>query len=207
MRRGNQVDPWPWRRSILAAIFLVVIVTVLPAMTSAQVAAPDPAECRIEPRTLPPPVPTTEAISDSVTASPFTVPTGTPVADDDAEAIRATVHEAVACANAGDWLRAFALFTDHYLEARFTGADAWTEDDFELFVATPATTAAAPDRLIIIAVSNIVRLPDGRAGATVTTQNAQQRFVDYLYFVEIGDRWLIDEIVQLSSPAPATPES
>lgn len=68
----------------------------------------------------------------------------------------------LACQNAGEPLRAWALFTDGYLVRLLARQPGSLPDT----LATPAPPAANPARLVEI--KDARRLPDGRSGATVT---------------------------------------
>lgn len=53
--------------------------------------------------------------------TPFSAPEGEPAGEAETEAVRATAREIVACLNAGDYRRVYALYTDDYLTRNFTG--------------------------------------------------------------------------------------
>ncbi len=212
----------------------VIIVTVIAAelIVSAPAAAqdatpsalpitPDPAGCLVEPRTIddlytllgtPVPAPPEARQSMSTPASSSTevsLPAGEPADSATATAITATIVEAYACFNAGDYLAAFALYSDDALQ-RFTEQEPFTEDIAAFFLATPE---AFPEnfRSSVLAVRDARVLPDGRVGALVDTNDPtappEGADVDFVVFVEQEGRYLIDEeITDLEgSPAAGTP--
>jgi hypothetical protein len=182
---------------------------------------PDPAACLVEPRTIddlygllgtPVPVSAQEEPSESSPASDPTevsLPAGEPADSAAVTAITATIVEAYACFNAGDYLRAFALYSDGAL-LRFTEQGPFTEDIAAFFLATPETF---PEefRSSVLAVREARVLSDGRVGALVDTDDPtsppEGTDVDFVIFVEQGGRYLIDEeITDLEgSSAAGTP--
>ena len=182
---------------------------------------PDPAECRVEPRTidelhaqLGTPVPAPPEAPQSMSTpvggpTAVSLPEGEPADTATVAAITATAVEAYACFNAGDYLRAFALYSDGAL-LRFAEQAPFTEDIAAFFLATPQ---AFPEefRSSVLAVREARVLPDGRVGALVDTDDPtsppEGTDVDFVIFVEQGGRYLIDEeITDLEgSPAAGTP--
>jgi len=164
--------------------------------------------CNVEPRAFPLPTETPIGVitPGPVETTPFALPTGEPVDDSTATAISATIAESIACRNAGDFRRAYALFTDRFI-AHLLGAPDTLDPDLLARLAGPPTPVAGGDRLAVGDVARIERLADGRVGAIVVTQNREEVFADYLYLVEANGRWQIDEVVALSRKprASATP--
>ena len=170
--------------------------------------APAAAECRIAPRSLasfqglatPAATPAAPPVLGAAG-----LPTGTPADPETAAAIAAAARELIACVNAGDFLRAFALFNDAYLRST-TGPEVMSQQLYDLF-ATPAPRT--PERqIILVAVRDPRLLPDGRAGALVTvidpTTTTQGEMTSFLIFVRSGDRWLLDGSIE-DLPSAATP--
>jgi len=173
-------------------------------MESPTVPAPD--RCLVEPRPLPIVV---EPPLGEVTPAPaqptvFAIPDGEPVDAAIAEALETTVRESLVCRNEGDFLRAYALFSDRFVAALLGPPDA-IDPDLVARLSAPPTPVAKADRLSFGSLSEARRLADGRVGAIVVTQNAEEMFADYLFFIESGGRWLIDERVFLSDKPVATP--
>lgn len=208
--------------AVIAAVLTVrAPVAAQDATPVALPVTPDPAACLVAPRTiddlyalLGTPVPAApeaeESESTPAGGSPeVSLPTGEPADSATVAAITATIVEAYACFNAGDYLSAFALYSDDALQ-RFTEQGPFTEDIAAFFLATPE---AFPEnfRSSVLAVRDVRVLPDGRIGALVDTNDPtsppEGTDVDFVVFVEQGDRYLIDEeITDLEgSPAAGTP--
>ncbi|MDQ3412344.1 MAG: nuclear transport factor 2 family protein [Chloroflexota bacterium] len=182
---------------------------------------PDPAACLVAPRTIddlygllgtPVPVSAQEEPSESIPASgpiEVSLPAGEPADSTTVTAITATIVEAYACFNAGDYLAAFALYSDDALQ-RFTAQGPFTEDIAAFFLATPEPF---PEdfRSSVLAVRDVRVLADGRVGALVDTNDPtsppEGADVDFVVFIEQEGRYLIDEeITDLEgSPAAGTP--
>jgi hypothetical protein len=113
------------------------------------------------------------------------------------------VRESVACRNAGDFLRAYALFTDRFL-AQLLGPPDAIDPDLIARLTVPPTAVPEPQQLALGSVTEIRRLADGRVGAIVVTQDQTMVYADYLYFAQVDDRWLIDERVYLANDDVAT---
>jgi len=174
--------------------------------------APSADECTIEPRRLPldleTPVAGTEAAAspDVAQGTPTAaVPPG-PVDDDTLDAITDTVRQAIACQNAGEVLREFALYTDAFLVRYFASPDALSERDVATAAADPAPVAAE-EQLAFVELRDARRLDDGRVRAVVVTEGTEGTFTDRLTFAEVDDRWLIDEFVAVAPPPTATAEA
>jgi hypothetical protein len=109
----------------------------------------------------------------------------------------------LACANGGDVLRKYALFSDRYLRALFTGPDAAYMPAFEQKALNPRQPLP-DDWLSLITVGEVEVLPDERARARVVTSSGGNRYEDVLIFVEVDGAWRIDAAILLS-PRPGTP--
>ena len=186
------------------------------APAAAQVASPAaspepgsrPGDCDVAPRPLPlfpPATPGTGGATPAplATATPFALPAG-PAADDaTVAAVNAVVAEAVACRNAGDWPRAYALFSDAML-VRLFGGPQTVNPETQAALAAPPQKVPRPERLKLLAVSDVRVAPDGRVAAVVRTESIDGTFDDLLFFVPGPDGLLVDEAVAIPPPA-ATP--
>lgn len=162
---------------------------------------PSPTECTLKPRAAEPLLgllgtPSDEAIyAPEVEPIVVSVPVGQPADSEIQIAITATVREHFACFNAGDVRRAFALVTDDFLR-RFAAEGSLTAQDIAFFMAEPEPVPVA-DRTTLLAITDVSVLATGRAGAFVVTDD---RFNNadtvYMIFVQQGDRWLIEEIIE-----------
>ena len=164
---------------------------------------PDPAECTVEPR------PVEEAVALVAQATPaaaaaaepaetVAVPVGELADAETVAGVTATVREVYACFNAGDVARAFALVTDDVLRG-FAEEDPIPEEEVRAFLgATPAAVPAA-QRVAILAITDVVRLPGGRAGALVAVADPaipEGPETIHFTFERRGDRWLIAAVVE-----------
>jgi len=119
-------------------------------------------------------------------------------------AVAATAREYIACNNAGDFPRLLALISDSYLPHLLAGADL-TDPAVIARLDREPEPLPATDRTVLIAVGEVRLLPDGRAAATVTGDDptsSDPAKAPLLVFVQEGDRWLIDQIVE-DEPTPA----
>ncbi len=123
------------------------------------------------------------------------VPAGTPAPTDVEDAVRAVVREYVACQNAGELLRAYALYTDDYLARLFLRQGLWGRGTYDGL----ATPMPDDDRepTAIHDIRDVRVLPDGRTGATVTIVYASIPMPKTFFFtfVETADGWAIDDIL------------
>lgn len=167
----------------------------------------DPAECQVEPRA-------TEDIeqlvgsSDQATeATPSAAEAGSLEGEDaDAatvEAVTATYRELVACLNAGEFLRVYALYTDDYLRRTL----AQSGHDLEQLQATPA-----PDQeqnTALVGVSNVRTIDGGRVVARIETSSAPEGgnvLIDAI-LEPVDDRYLIVDETVVDVADGATPEA
>jgi hypothetical protein len=137
--------------------------------------------------------------------APFSVPEGDPAGEAEVEAVTLTVRELVACLNAADYRRVYALYTEEYLLRTFGG------QGIDVLQATPEP-APASGQHALIGIDDVITLEDGRLAARVELSSAPEAppVTTYLVFAQVGDRWLIDEETVLEHAAgddPGTPDS
>lgn len=171
---------------------------------------PDPMDCRIEPRTVEElisfiPTGGSTPVPAAASPTPFVAPEGEPADPEAAAGVTETAEELVACINANDFLRVFALFTDDYLQ-RSIAVEGMTEEGLGFLAAD--LEPRSPEERDAVSVRDIRVLPDGRIGAFVIVRNpaAEGGSADFTIFVEEDDRYLIDEVVSLGPGASATPQ-
>lgn len=170
---------------------------------------PAPGECMIEPRepqffpvgvghvapATPLPLPATPAAA-------FVVPDSDPVTPEIEAAVTATVRESIACRNANQMLRAYALFTEPMIGSLF-GGPATIDPEIRALIQQGDDLGPLPkrQRVALLQVSEVGHRPDGRIGAIVTTGTVDRIFQDYLVFAyeSASGRWLIDEVVLLAN--------
>lgn len=200
----------------VACVFLGTGVLVTPAV--AQEASPatgeivDPTECLVEPRTdayllgfvATPASGATPAPDVAGSPAPFTEPEGEPASDAEIEAVTLSVRELLACLNAADYRRVYALYTEQYLARNFAGLPR------ERVLVTPAAGAAVTENALID-IENVIVLPDGRLAARIelASGSAAQPVSLYAVFAQVEDRWLIDEetVLEAAGGGEATPDS
>jgi len=152
------------------------------------------------------------------TAPAFALPDGEPADEETVAAITATVREAIACTNTGNFLLVLAFVTDDYVRETSEG-EPLTEEDAAFYEATPPPLPE-DQYLTLHAVREVRVLGDGRVGALVESQNPttipgdrDTIDVDFFIFVEEDGRYLIDESVENledqfpPESEPATPEA
>lgn len=183
------------------------------ATPGTELGPPTAAECQITPRSeaeIAALAATPEATpAPPAPAEPAALPEGAPADATTIAGLLQTAREVIACAEAGDLGRLLALYTDEYI-AREILAD---EPVPVVPGHRPAGTPQPPSPPAVIDLTPVILearlLPDGRAVALVTTVEPGAA-VDVVWFVQVGDRWLIDEIrpaliepgTPLASPLP-----
>ncbi len=122
-----------------------------------------------------------------------TLPAGTSADLVIAEAMEQTIQHWLACQNAGEPLRAWALFSDGYL-FRLLSREGMP-DLVASPIATPGAGISGGARLVEIQGER--QLPDGRHGAIVTIDypSVPMPKTFFFYFTETNGRLLIDGIL------------
>lgn len=200
-----------WDRPTIFAVLVLTCVALCltfsvpnaQATRQADPDATDPAQCQIEPRSVPLLDGTPPAVPVAEQPDPES---GAPADAAIVRGITSTITEVTACANASQPLRAFALVTDDFLAREFVGDGAADVIESSARLERPATAADPIDYLNVVAIEDVVVFPDDRVGAIVVTANSATTFRDYLVFVEGDTRWLIDASFSLDT-IPATPNS
>ena len=136
---------------------------------------------------------TSSIATPAATTAGQVLPEGTPVSATTAAAIERTVQSWLACQNAGEPLRGWALFSDGYLY-RLLSRQGMPE-----LVATPPAARSEDARggARLVEIRGARRLLDGRHGAivTVTYPSVPMPKTFFFYFTEGDDRLLIDGIL------------
>jgi hypothetical protein len=198
-------------RTILATLTILIAGLAGSIGTAAQEASPpaSPAAngCTVAPRPAdeliplwfgPDGTPAATPMPSSPAASEADLPQGEPADADTIAAITAVAQQVIACANAGEYGRWFALFTDH-AAAQLGPEPGQTEADARAFLTTPQPVPAG-EREAFVDLSDIRVLPDGRVGALLDVEGEPPTFV---YFVQQDGQWLVDDLIFL--PGEATP--
>jgi hypothetical protein len=117
-------------------------------------------------------------------------------------ALHQVVRELLYCANSGQLLHGFALYSDPYL-FRFMDGIGLSEKEFrETFGAIPARPRDEWDHLNLL--TDVVLLPDGRIEATATYVDGNglpSNGIERYRFLRVDSVWQIDDI----TPLDATP--
>jgi plastocyanin len=202
----------PASARLLAVLAMLSMMLFAHPVVIAQDATPaageviDPAECQVEPRPIEEIEQLIGTASEEADATPDAAQAGSMEGEDADEAtvqaVTQTYRELVACLNAGEFLRIYALYTDDYL--RRTLADSGM--DLQQLQATPA-----PDRqevTALVGVSEVRQLAGGRVTARVETTSSPEGTASAVQSVleQVEDRYLIaDETVV--DAAAATPQA
>lgn len=203
-------------RRLLALYLIVLSAAAMPphragaqeATPAAFPLTPDPVECRVEPPQLgdlqmlvaTPAAMRGEQASASPT--PFAMPEGEPADEATRAEVLAVLREAVACINAGDYPRLFAFYGPNVIR-RFVEEGLQLEQVFTI----PVQELAPAQRTVIIEVQEVRLLPDGRVAALIIGDdptNENPAGPTLFFFARIGDRWLIDEFVQIGTAGTPT---
>jgi plastocyanin len=165
----------------------------------------DPAECQVEPRAVDEIEQLIGTAGEATEATPGAAQAGSMEGEDADEAtiqaVTQTYRELVACLNAGEFLRIYALYTDDYL--RRTLADSGM--DLQQLQATPA-----PDQreaTALVGVSDVRQLAGGRVTARVETTSSPEGTLSVIQGVlePVDDRYLIadETVVDAAAATPA----
>jgi hypothetical protein len=205
------------RRRLLVLLFVIAVATVPAAPLAAQSGTPatdaqGAASCAdVEPRDAEffralsgtPAAATAEganAQGAAATPTPFAMPEGEPADEAVLAEVTALYEQLIACLNAGEYLRAYALYSDEYLERNLS------EEILDTLQATPVP-AEESMQSEFGGVLEARLLEDGRVGALVSTSNPQSGEV--LVFAILrrdDDRMRIDEEQVVEAEGlPATP--
>ncbi len=163
---------------------------------------PDPAGCLVEPRSPDELIEiwfgeegspeATEAATESVT-----IPVGPPADEETVAGVIAIVDEVFSCFAAGDFARATALFTED-LTRTFGPEPGTPEEEVRAFLEATPEAGAAGEAGVIVAISDVMLLEDGRVGAFVVDRTEGRLSTVYAIFEQQGDRWLADEVIEFA---------
>jgi len=122
--------------------------------------------------------------------------TGEPADEATVEAVTATYRELVACLNAGDYLRIYALYTDDYVRRNLAEGG----QDLSQLLSTP--TPDRPQNTALVSVGNVRRLDGDRVAARVETfdPTVDGTIVIDALLVPAGDRYLIEAETVVDAP-------
>ena len=200
--------------TVMIAIAGLILGTIANQAALAQEATPpvgeviEPGECQIGPRAIEdleqligtPTADGAEATPDLTAIGPLT---GEAADQETVAAVTATYRELVACLNAGEYLRLYALYTEDYVQRTLAeGGEALAQLD-----ATPSPREEQQTALVSV---RDVRLVEGeRVAARVETYDPTVGgtiIIDAL-LVPSGDRYLIDAETVVDAPTLGAPEA
>lgn len=198
-----------WVGSLAVAIPLGLLgAGVGVAATVAQSTTPGPAACRSEPRSLPAilalvATPTGAAApAPGEERPPAGIERAGPAPRETIVAIRATLGEIEACFIAGEPLTALALFSDDFVRAFAASGSPAEVEEAIAELATPRSRAEVAIDVPSVRADDLRLLPDGRVGALLPPPDGMKPrggngdSSSFIVFIEVDDRWLIDELVQ-----------
>lgn len=169
--------------------------------------APDPAECVVAPRTAEEVAAIWNAgdyVPDSEIAAGI-FPTGTPAPDDVVIAVNATLRQLIACSNANDFARELALMTDDGTQFFAPEGDVPVDELTGFFEGLLATPVAVDDYEVLLPLTDVVVLDDGRVGALEADDSSDgEGHAVYVIFAEQDGVWLIDQITEIAGAATPT---
>jgi hypothetical protein len=165
---------------------------------------PPASACTVEPRTID----ELQALFADVTPgdsmpveTTATLTLGKPADAHSSQQVTAVIHQAIACLNAGDFGRFFALLTDHGIVTIFP----WVAEMLATEESAAEVMALDPPadeyRQIILGIGSISRLPNGSYSAVLVglDPNAgEQPTALYLIVVETEGVWRIDGAVDFN---------
>jgi hypothetical protein len=197
------VNRWLW-----IGVAWVLALVVGPVAGTAQVATPvagpialpatpQPDECVVEPRTVDEllelvgtPEPFAPPPQNAAPLTPAPRPTTPPSEPADAATIAgitATAYHYLACVNAGDMLRGYALYTDEFVR---------TGIFIDPAMERPPVAVPPDQRVTLLDVVYVRVYPDGRVGAVIVIDDplAPSPAEPYFFvFREVDGVWLFDE--------------
>lgn len=177
------------RLTALALTLAICLVHSAEAAQQTDSTPVDPLLCQVDPRSLPLWDGTPAATNH---ASPPDPADAEPADEATIRGVTGTIIESLACANAGQPLRALSLVTDDFLARQFTGPDAADVTESGALLSRPENPPLDSEQLRLVSIDEVVVYGDGSVGATVVTATASSTFQDYVVLVEGEDRWLID---------------
>lgn len=216
-------------RCLIVTTGVLVAVSLIPSGNAGSVHAatpvplphtPDPSACRVA---MPEPASLVAAIATprgdepglpEVVQDAATLPQGEPAEAAVAAEVTATVGEFLACLNAGEAIRVYALVSDRFLRTRVVpnlptqDALAALEEGFAVGVAASPVPQPEGARTTLVDVRDVRVLPDGAIGAVVVVENPTAeppRDTSFFVLAREGDRLLIDAIVGIVPDPLATP--
>jgi hypothetical protein len=186
----------------------VAVNVVATPSTPAAVSTPVVTECTVQPRTVGgvneiastarTPGPGTPTLDEAI---PYVKPEGTPASSQAIDGVMATMEQFIACANAGEYLRILALFSDDFIR-NYAGEIGIPLAEGDLLL-TPSP-ASEDERALVANVTDVIELPDGRVSAlaTFSASDDPEETVMVVFTLDYDsdkERWLIDDFREVTS--------
>lgn len=169
--------------------------------------APAPSECVVAPRAV-------EDIAAIWNAGDYmpdaniaagVLPTGAPATDDVVTAVNATLRQLFACSNANDFARQLALMTDEGSQFYAPEGEVPVDQLAGFFEGLLATPIAASDYEVVLPLTDVIVLEDGRVGGLEAGDSSDgEGHAVYVIFTEQDGVWLIDQITEIRGDATPT---
>ena len=152
-----------------------------------------PAQAQTSCELTPLPLPLFDATPIEALATPVATPATEVLTEDEATEI---LEMYAASTNTGEPTLVWAMFTPRWFSSEFADSEEHYLPAFEYEIANDEADVANP--LILESVDEIELLDDGRVAVTATFSSADIEWTDQLILVNVGDQWLIDEVVLVS---------
>lgn len=166
---------------------------------------PDPALCTIEPRyemeqllDLWFPADGSPAAMPETPAE-VTIPLGSPADVAVQDQVTTTIYSLFSCFVAGDFARAYSYFTENLIRS-FGPEPGVSREEVEMFIQASPEAVPEGEEGIILAVTDVQILEDGRVGAFVVDSSTEGTFTVYAIFEEQEDgTYLVDEVIEFTA--------
>jgi hypothetical protein len=176
---------------------MAMLMLALPHAVAAQ--SSSAADCELDPVTLPLFDATPAAEIPGAIATPASPDaTGQPASPEDTEIYRTALDALVACTNTGEPEYAYAIFTERYLASLFVDPDRFYQPAFERMIAQGDLDIGDSEPLTVENIDHVMVLADGRLSGRVVTTSAGISWTDILILQQVGDDWLIDDVIPVS---------
>jgi hypothetical protein len=172
------------------------------------------AACTVQPRTVDEiseiastagtPVPGTPTFEEDIL---YVKPAGTPASGQTVEGVTATIELFIACVNGGDFLRYMALLSDDFVRTISIGVDLSLPENVALLTPSPVATE---DRTVIVEITDLIELPDGRVNALVTFEGADDSDEPGAVQITLAydpnrERWMMEDFIAVIPQEGTTP--
>jgi hypothetical protein len=182
------------KKWIAILIACMIVMTMIGARVE-RVAALEPPACAVEHRTAAAIVESAGSGDESIPipeAIPYSAPEGIPADPATIERVTVLAESLVGCVNGGDIVGFMSLLSNDFLRRHFSDFDLSLEEMTQL----AATPTPLDEQLVLVAISDVTELPDGRIGVLVLLDQGEiesPELSSRLTLVEIDGHLLIDE--------------